>query len=113
MKVLLVEDDRKIASAVRRGLQAEGFTVEIANDGLDGQWMALEGGFDQSLAVGRHPDVHRDGSDPVGELGLELVEALPASGADDDPRADTEQFLGGGPPDPGACPGDNHDLVLK
>ena len=46
MKVLLVEDDRKIASAVRRGLQAEGFTVEIATDGLDGQWMALEGGFD-------------------------------------------------------------------
>ena len=41
--MLLVEDDRKIASAVRRGLQAEGFTVEIADDGLDGRWMAIKG----------------------------------------------------------------------
>ena len=46
MKVLLVEDDRKIASAVRRGLQAEGFTVEIAADGLEGRWRAIEGGYD-------------------------------------------------------------------
>ena len=46
MKVLMVEDDRKIASAVRRGLQAEGFTVEIASDGLEGRWKAIEGGYD-------------------------------------------------------------------
>jgi DNA-binding response OmpR family regulator len=46
MKVLIVEDDRKIASAVRRGLQAEGFTVDVADDGLVGQWMAIEGGYD-------------------------------------------------------------------
>ena len=46
MKVLMVEDDRKIASAVRRGLQAEGFTVEIAADGLEGSWRAIEGGYD-------------------------------------------------------------------
>jgi DNA-binding response OmpR family regulator len=46
MKVLIVEDDRKIASAVRRGLVAEGFTVDVAEDGLVGQWMAIEGGYD-------------------------------------------------------------------
>jgi DNA-binding response OmpR family regulator len=46
MKVLIVEDDRKIASAVRRGLAAEGFTVDVAEDGLVGQWMAIEGGYD-------------------------------------------------------------------
>jgi DNA-binding response OmpR family regulator len=46
MKVLIVEDDRKIASAVRRGLEAEGFTVDVADDGLVGQWMAIEGGYD-------------------------------------------------------------------
>jgi DNA-binding response OmpR family regulator len=46
MKVLIVEDDRKIASAVRRGLAAEGFTVDVADDGLVGQWMAIEGGYD-------------------------------------------------------------------
>jgi DNA-binding response OmpR family regulator len=46
VKVLIVEDDRKIASAVRRGLEAEGFTVEVAADGLEGRWMALEGSYD-------------------------------------------------------------------
>ena len=46
MKLLLVEDDTKIATAVRRGLEAEGFTVDVANDGHDGAWMASEGGYD-------------------------------------------------------------------
>lgn len=46
MKLLLVEDDKKIATAVKRGLEAEGFTVEIAFDGLDGLWMARESAHD-------------------------------------------------------------------
>jgi DNA-binding response OmpR family regulator len=46
MKVLLVEDDAKIAGAVRRGLEAEGFTVEVATDGIDGLWMAGESSSD-------------------------------------------------------------------
>ena len=46
MKVLLVEDDTKIATAVRRGLVAEGFTVEVASDGDDGAWLAAEGTYD-------------------------------------------------------------------
>jgi DNA-binding response OmpR family regulator len=46
MKVLLVEDDPKIASAVRRGLRAEGFTVEISTNGVDALWMAGESTFD-------------------------------------------------------------------
>src|SRR6266511_3554550 len=46
MKVLLVEDDRKIANAVKRGLHAEGFTVEIAADGIEGGWLATEGVYD-------------------------------------------------------------------
>lgn len=46
MKVLLVEDDAKIAGAVRRGLEAEGFTVEVATDGIDGLWMAAESSYD-------------------------------------------------------------------
>jgi DNA-binding response OmpR family regulator len=46
VKVLMVEDDRKIATAVRRGLEAEGFTVELAEDGLEGRWQAIEGGYD-------------------------------------------------------------------
>ncbi len=46
MKVLLVEDDKKIATAVQRGLSAEGFTVEVAFDGDDGLWRATEGAHD-------------------------------------------------------------------
>jgi DNA-binding response OmpR family regulator len=46
MKLLVVEDDAKIASAVKRGLEAEGFTVDVAADGNDGWWMATEGSYD-------------------------------------------------------------------
>jgi DNA-binding response OmpR family regulator len=46
VKLLLVEDDQKLATAVRRGLEAEGFTVEVAHDGADGLWMATEGRHD-------------------------------------------------------------------
>ncbi|MEO7571596.1 MAG: response regulator transcription factor [Acidimicrobiales bacterium] len=46
MKVLLVEDDVKIATAIQRGLSAEGFTVEVAFDGDDGLWRATEGAYD-------------------------------------------------------------------
>jgi len=46
VKILLVEDDKKIATIVKRGLEAEGFTVEVAFDGIDGLWLATEGSFD-------------------------------------------------------------------
>lgn len=46
MKVLLIEDDKKIATAVKRGLEGDGFAVEVAFDGTDGLWMATEASFD-------------------------------------------------------------------
>ncbi len=46
MKLLVVEDDAKIATAVRRGLEAEGFSIEVAVDGPHGLWLAREGAFD-------------------------------------------------------------------
>ena len=46
VKLLLVEDDRKIAATVRRGLEAEGFTIEVATDGDEGFWKATEGSYD-------------------------------------------------------------------
>jgi two-component system OmpR family response regulator len=49
MKLLLVEDDAKIAAALRRGLLAEGFTVEVAPDGLEGLWRARESSYDLIL----------------------------------------------------------------
>jgi DNA-binding response OmpR family regulator len=49
MKLLLVEDDAKLAAALHRGLEAEGFAVEVTGDGEDGLWRAGEGGFDLIL----------------------------------------------------------------
>ncbi len=46
MKVLVVEDDPKIATAIQRGLSAEGFVVDVAVDGDDGLWRATEGAHD-------------------------------------------------------------------
>jgi DNA-binding response OmpR family regulator len=46
MRVLVVEDERRLAAAVRRGLQAEGFAVDLAHDGNDGLHLAREGGYD-------------------------------------------------------------------
>ena len=49
MKLLLVDDDARLADALRRGLTAEGFSVEIASDGPEGLWRAREGGYDLVL----------------------------------------------------------------
>ena len=49
MKLLVVEDDRRIAAAVARGLTAEGFTVEVVHDGDEGLWRATEGSYDLVL----------------------------------------------------------------
>ena len=49
MKLLLVEDDEKIAAAVKRGLEAEGFHVEVASDGDEGFWRASESAYDLVL----------------------------------------------------------------
>jgi two-component system OmpR family response regulator len=46
MRLLLVEDEARLAHALRRGLSADGFTVDIASDGAAGLELAREGGFD-------------------------------------------------------------------
>ena len=42
MKLLLVDDDHTLTDALRRGLVAEGFSVDVAHDGHDGLWLASE-----------------------------------------------------------------------
>ena len=46
MWVLVVEDEERLAKAVRRGLEDHGFAVELAHDGEIGYLKAREGGFD-------------------------------------------------------------------
>jgi DNA-binding response OmpR family regulator len=42
VRVLLVEDERVLAETVRRGLVNEGFVVDVAHDGVTGQWLATK-----------------------------------------------------------------------
>ena len=44
--MLVVEDERRLAAAVKRGLEAEGFIVDLAHDGVTGLHLAREGGYD-------------------------------------------------------------------
>jgi DNA-binding response OmpR family regulator len=46
MKVLVVEDERRLAEAIQRGLEREGFAVDVALDGDDGLWRARETRYD-------------------------------------------------------------------
>ncbi len=46
VKVLVIEDDVKTADALRRGLEADGYRVDVAHDGNDGLWLAVEVGAD-------------------------------------------------------------------
>ncbi len=46
MRVLLVEDERPLAEMIRRGLINEGFVVDVAHDGISGQWLATENPYD-------------------------------------------------------------------
>src|SRR5260370_1088310 len=46
VRVLVVEDERRLAAAVKRGLEAEGFVVDLAHDGVTGLHMAREGSYD-------------------------------------------------------------------
>ena len=46
MRVLLVEDEPRLAEMVRVGLVSEGFVVEVAPDGAEGLWRGTEGEFD-------------------------------------------------------------------
>jgi DNA-binding response OmpR family regulator len=46
VRVLVVEDERRLAGAVQRGLKAEGFAVDVAFDGADGLHLAREGAYD-------------------------------------------------------------------
>ena len=46
MRLLLVEDEQRLAHALRRGLARDGFVVEVAADGVTGLELARHGDFD-------------------------------------------------------------------
>ena len=46
MKILLVEDEDRLAGVVKEGLVAEGFSVDIVTDGITGLWAATSNPYD-------------------------------------------------------------------
>ncbi len=46
MRVLVVEDEVKLASYLKRGLEREGHAVDVAGDGEQGLWMATSNPYD-------------------------------------------------------------------
>jgi len=83
MRILVVEDEVRLAAHLKRGLEAEGFAVDVAQTGTDGLWMAREQPYDavvlghhaagserlqwcastipQGEQLGPHPHAHREG----------------------------------------------------
>jgi DNA-binding response OmpR family regulator len=46
VRILTVEDQRRLAAAIKHGLETEGFAVDIASDGEEGLWLAREQPYD-------------------------------------------------------------------
>jgi len=49
MRILVVEDEKKVASFIKRGLEEENFTVDMAYDGEEGLYMAETNPYDLIL----------------------------------------------------------------
>ena len=56
MKILLIEDEVKLAEYLRKGPGRAGFVVDVAQNGVDGLHMALEGMHDLLVLDAMLPD---------------------------------------------------------
>ena len=59
MRILLAEDERKVAEHIRTGLVAEGYAVDVASDGDEALWLAESNTYDAMLLDITMP--HKDG----------------------------------------------------
>ena len=66
MKILVVEDEKKAASYLRKGLSENGFVVDVTADGDEGLGLARGGGYDLVILDVMLPG--RDGWSVIGEL---------------------------------------------
>ena len=46
MKILLVEDEPKLAQTIKKGIEENGFDVDVALDGMTGKSLALQNKYD-------------------------------------------------------------------
>lgn len=57
MKLLVIEDEAKLADYLKHGLTQEGFVVDVAHDGIDGLHQATEGQYDVLILDGMLPGI--------------------------------------------------------
>ena len=57
MRILLVEDDARVASLIRRGLREENYTVDVAPNGEDALFLAQTGEYDLLILERVEPTV--------------------------------------------------------
>jgi two-component system OmpR family response regulator len=70
MKILVIEDDKKIAAYIDKGLRESGYVVDIAHDGHDGADLALNGQYAAAIV-----DLMLPGMD-----GMTIIETMRARG---------------------------------
>jgi two-component system, OmpR family, response regulator len=56
VRLLVVEDDVKMASVLKRGLQREGYAVDVAGSGVQGMWAGTEFPYDAVLLDAMIPE---------------------------------------------------------
>ena len=57
MKLLVIEDEIKLAEYLRKGLSAAGHGVDVAHDGVDGLHLAMQGSYDLIVLDGMLPGI--------------------------------------------------------
>lgn len=86
MKILIIEDDRRVAELLQRGIEEQGFTTHLAFDGYLGKKMALQNEYDLIVLDIILPKIN--GLDLCNELRLQLPDIpiimLTALGTTDD-----------------------------
>ena len=80
MRLLLVEDEVRLASALQRGLTDDGFTVEVAGDGALGLDLARHGDFDAVVLDVMLPGLSGYDVRPPAARGAELGAGVDALG---------------------------------
>jgi two-component system, OmpR family, response regulator len=57
MRILVIEDEPKMAALLRRGLSEEGYAVDVVRSGTDGIWAATENPYDAIVLDVMLPDI--------------------------------------------------------
>ncbi len=71
MRLLVIEDEKKLAGFVKQGMEEEGYAVDVAHDGMTGLAMALDRVHDLIILDISMPKM--DGLQVLGELRKEKV----------------------------------------